>query len=246
MSGYVYPFPKGEWEQSRVDQGVDFVNKSASSRILAIGNAKVLSTGASGWPGGGGVLYELLDGPQKGKIVFVYENVRPHVRPGQRVRAGQTIATMRGTGYPWLETGFADSSGVPISHGEYTEGKETVGGKAMKDFLDGLKKGNESSGGTGFSSFGPLGTVEEVIAGPSIATAEAIEGLVPKVPDVAKEVIEGIADMLGINATAILLNIGLVGGGAFLAYFGVARMLGVNHPVATPLRAASAAGAVAA
>lgn len=135
---YVNPFPHGEWERSRIDQGVDFINNSASSKVLAIGKGKVVAIGAPGWPGGGGVLYKLLDGPHQGDHVYVYENVRPHVAVGDQIAAGQTIATMLGTGYPWIELGFADSSGVPISHAEYTEGLETISGKEMSKLLDSL------------------------------------------------------------------------------------------------------------
>jgi murein DD-endopeptidase MepM/ murein hydrolase activator NlpD len=135
---YVNPFPHGEWERSRIDQGVDFVNNSASSKVLAIGKGEVVAIGAPGWPAGGGVLYKLLDGPHQGDYVYAYENVRPHVSVGDQISAGQTIATMLGTGYPWIELGFADSSGVPISHAEYTEGLETVSGKEMSKLLDSL------------------------------------------------------------------------------------------------------------
>jgi hypothetical protein len=66
------------------------------------------------------------------------------------------------------------------------------------------------------------------------------------VSTVAGEVLSGLENLLGEKAVPILLNIGLVGGGAFLAYFGVARMVGVDHPVQTPARALKGAGAVAA
>lgn len=135
---YVNPFPHGEWTRSRTDMGVDFVNNSAASKILAIGDAKILQLGAPGWPGEGGVLYELLNGSHQGDIIYVYENVLPHVTAGQTVEAGDTIATMKGTGYPWLEIGFADAGGSPLSSGEYTEGKETGSGKKMAKWLDEL------------------------------------------------------------------------------------------------------------
>ena len=50
--------------------GVDF---AGNGPILAIGNARILATGAPGWPNGGagpagqGVLYKLLDGPKAGR-----------------------------------------------------------------------------------------------------------------------------------------------------------------------------------
>lgn len=130
---YVNPFPSG-WTRGRIDQGVDFAYTQGAAKILAIGQAKILAIGAAGWPGGGGVLYELLDGPRQGQIIFVYEGVVEHVHAGQKVEAGDVIATGGITGS--IEIGFADASGVPVSHAEYTEGKETKGGKEMSKFLD--------------------------------------------------------------------------------------------------------------
>jgi hypothetical protein len=66
------------------------------------------------------------------------------------------------------------------------------------------------------------------------------------VSTVAGEVVSGVENLLGEKAVPILLNVGLVGGGAFLAYFGIARMVGVGHPVKTPIAAAAAAAPAAA
>jgi len=248
-SGYVYPLPPSEWTSGRVDQGVDFVNKSADSRILAIGKAKILSTGAVGWPGGGGILYQLLEGPDRGKVVYVYENVKPHVRSGQIVAAGQTIATMKGTGYPWLEMGWADSSGVPVSHGEYTEGKQTVAGKAFKRFVSGLPKMGPNGG---FQSPFASKAEEERIKG--IAEEENLgEGAVPSPGEVAdfaatkaaEKTAEVLGGLLSEHAAPLMLNIGLVGGGAFLVYYGTALMMGVKSPVKAPVKAAAEVAAVA-
>ncbi len=121
---YVSPFVSAT--QGRIDQGVDF---TGAGPILAIGDARILATGAPGWPEGGGVLYKLLDGPEAGKTIFVFEGVQAAVRAGQRVSAGQQIAS------------FVDENGVPLSHGEYDEGEETVWGKRMASFLSGLGSG---------------------------------------------------------------------------------------------------------
>lgn len=126
---YVNPFPDGA-VRSRTDQGVDF---TGSGSIVAIGAAKILTTGAPGWPEGGGVLYELLDGARAGQCIFVYEGVDASVNGGQKVGAGDQIATFRRGGS--IEIGFADKSGIPLSHNEYVEGKETKSGKEMAGFL---------------------------------------------------------------------------------------------------------------
>ncbi len=131
---YVNPFGlSGDLVTGRIDQGVDF---TGSGPIVAIGRALVLQVGAPGWPEGGGVLYQLLDGPLKGQSVFVYEGVDATVQPGQVVDAGQQLATFRPGGS--IEIGFADSSGVPLSHDEYFEGKVTRSGLEMFSLLQTL------------------------------------------------------------------------------------------------------------
>src|SRR5260221_158107 len=131
---YVNPFAlSAELVTGRIDQGVDF---TGSGPIVAIGEARVLATEAPGWPEGGGVLYQLLDGPLKGRSIFVYEGVDATVQVGQTVSAGQQIATFRPGGS--IEIGLADSSGTPISHAEYYEGKVTEGGLEMFSLLQAL------------------------------------------------------------------------------------------------------------
>jgi murein DD-endopeptidase MepM/ murein hydrolase activator NlpD len=125
---YVSPFVSAT--EGRIDQGVDFTGVGP---ILAIGNAEILSTDAPGWPEGGGVLYRLLDGPEAGRVIYVFEGVRATVKAGQRVFAGQQIATFVPGGS--IEIGFADSAGTPLSHASYSEGVETDWGKRMREFL---------------------------------------------------------------------------------------------------------------
>jgi hypothetical protein len=128
---YVNPFGlSSNLVTGRVDQGVDF---TGSGPIVAIGDAKILSVGAPGWPEGGGVLYQLLDGPLKGQVVFVNEGVDATVQAGQTVGAGAQIATFRPGGS--IEMGFADAAGVPLSHVEYYEGKVTAYGLQMLSLL---------------------------------------------------------------------------------------------------------------
>jgi murein DD-endopeptidase MepM/ murein hydrolase activator NlpD len=141
---YVNPFVSAS--QGRIDQGVDF---TGAGPILAVGDAEVLATGAPGWPEGGGVLYRLLDGPATGQTIFVYEGVQATVKAGQRVAAGQQVASFVAGGS--IEMGFADANGVPLSHAEYHEGVETVWGRKMAAFLGELGNSNSL-----FPQFGEL------------------------------------------------------------------------------------------
>jgi murein DD-endopeptidase MepM/ murein hydrolase activator NlpD len=128
---YVSPFLSAA--TGRIDQGVDF---TGTGPIAAVGDAEILATGAPGWPEGGGVLYRLTSGQRAGQIIFVYEGVDATVHAGQHVSAGDQIATFRPGGS--IEMGFADAAGVPLSHGEYVEGRETQWGKEMASFLDSI------------------------------------------------------------------------------------------------------------
>ncbi len=128
---YVSPFLNAT--TGRIDQGVDF---TGTGPIEAVGDAQILQTGAPGWPEGGGVLYQLLDGSRAGQVIYVNEGIRATVRAGQRVSAGQQIGVFVPGGS--IEMGFANSAGVPLSHAEYTEGVETVWGHKMASFLSSI------------------------------------------------------------------------------------------------------------
>ena len=102
----------------RVDLGVDY---AGSGPILAIGDGVVTmatdtDSGPSScwaiscWPGGGIVVYRLLAGPFAGKYAYVAEHITVTVRVGQRIKAGQQIATLY-AGYPWSEFGWAAGPG---------------------------------------------------------------------------------------------------------------------------------------
>lgn len=246
--GYVYPFGPNA-TTGRIDQGQDF---GGTGPIRAIGRAKIVRLGAPGWPGGNGVLYKLLEGPYAGRHVFVYEGIKPSVRAGQIVAAGQTIGSLIPGSSTGIEIGWADANGVPISHGEYTEGKETHGGKAMAKFLSGLTRSvplrgispqerkklealaKEEGGKIG------IGGIYDV---PGLKQAEEVAEGEKSPSDLASEILSSIFG--DIHPEALMLNIGLVGGGAFLVYYGAALMLGVKKPVATPAKAAAEVAAVA-
>jgi len=173
---YVYPFPKGAWEEERIDQGQDFGPRREGAPILAIGRGKVLSTGAPGWPGGeGGVLYKLLRGPKKGHNVFSYESLSPTVQPGDVVHPGEIIG--RGiTGGTGVESGWADTAGVPLSHAEYSEGMETRAGKAFAGFLSNLAAGRPVGPGVvvGGGGIGGVGAVPGVPVAQTAQQAAAL------------------------------------------------------------------------
>jgi murein DD-endopeptidase MepM/ murein hydrolase activator NlpD len=95
------------------DQGVDFTGPGP---VKAVGNGLVtrLVSGGSGWSGEGALLvYQLLDGPQRGRFVYVAEDfrARPGLKVGDRVKAGSVIGVATGSGKaPGIEVGFAQNA----------------------------------------------------------------------------------------------------------------------------------------
>jgi hypothetical protein len=55
-------------------------------------------------------VYRLTNGPFVGKYIYLAENITVGVRPGQKVRAGERIATLH-PGLPDMETGWASGHG---------------------------------------------------------------------------------------------------------------------------------------
>ena len=94
----------------RIDMGADF---GGSGPVYAIGDGVITNATADspGWPGGGWITYQLTDGPAKGLVVYLAEDVTPTVQVGQHVTPNTVIANMY-NGSAGIETGWAmaDSS----------------------------------------------------------------------------------------------------------------------------------------
>jgi hypothetical protein len=89
----------------RIDMGVDY---GGSGPVYAIGDAVITNADANnaGWPGGGWITYRLTDGPAKGLMVYLAEDVKPAVQVGQKVTSSTVIANMFNGG-AGIETGWA-------------------------------------------------------------------------------------------------------------------------------------------
>jgi hypothetical protein len=99
----------GGLSPERVDQGVDF---GGAGPVYALGDAVITNAMAdnAGWPGGGWITYQLTNGPDKGLVVYLAEDVTPTVQVGQTVTSSTVIANMFNGG-AGIETGWATSDG---------------------------------------------------------------------------------------------------------------------------------------
>jgi hypothetical protein len=109
-SGYANPFARTQGlVPQRIDVGVDY---DGTGEIDALGAAHI-TFAATGIGGGwvcnthvnGGIVYQLLDGADQGRYIYVTEDVTPAVQTGQTVAAGQHIADFTPNGC--LEIGFS-------------------------------------------------------------------------------------------------------------------------------------------
>lgn len=135
-----YVNPLSGFSVGRTDQGVD-ASAAPGTPIKALGNAKVLGISPNWYKGQPYVSYELLDGPERGKIVFVAEQITPAVKAGDFVRAGQAIGHYAPTG-TGIEMGFGTKVGgqtLAKATTGYTEGQETQAGKEFKRFVQGIR-----------------------------------------------------------------------------------------------------------
>jgi murein DD-endopeptidase MepM/ murein hydrolase activator NlpD len=127
----------------RIDMGADF---GGSGPVYAVGDGIITNATADspGWPGGGWITYQLTDGPAKGLVVYLAEDVTPTVQVGQHVTPNTVIANMY-NGSAGIETGWAmaDSSSaesqLPAAGGISGNGPfPTAVGKNFAELLNAL------------------------------------------------------------------------------------------------------------
>src|SRR5579884_2033366 len=99
------------WE--RTDQGVD-ANMPVGAPILAPCPVKILATIPNWYAGQPLVYFELLDGPDAGKVQFVAEEISDIAPPGSLLQQGQPIARYAATGTA-IEYGWSTLNGVTLA-----------------------------------------------------------------------------------------------------------------------------------
>ena len=124
------------WE--RTDQGVD-AKMPIGAPILAPGPIKILAIIPNWYAGQPLVYWELLNGPDAGKIQYVAEEVTSIAPPGSYLQQGQVIAryAAQGTG---IEFGWSTINGVTLAQSTsgYTEGAVTPAGRSIRAWLNAL------------------------------------------------------------------------------------------------------------
>jgi hypothetical protein len=124
------------WE--RTDQGVDAV-MSVGAPILAPCRVKILATIPNWYAGQPLVYWELLEGPDAGKLQYVAEEITNIAPAGSILQQGQPIAYFApsGTG---IEFGWSTLNGVTLARATtgYEEGQATPAGQSMRAWLNAL------------------------------------------------------------------------------------------------------------
>lgn len=149
---YANPLAGAKVTPERIDQGVDY---AGTGTIAAIGDAVVTAvfpygSKGSGWPNGGYVEYQLTNGPDAGAFIYAAEGVRPTVKVGQKVSAGQTIASLVPGASTGIETGLGSGIGTQTwasQHGGYVEGQLTGAGAWFSSLLAQLGAQPGTTGG---------------------------------------------------------------------------------------------------
>jgi hypothetical protein len=139
-SAYINPLPyvtsSGRWE--RTDMGVD-ATMPVGAPIVAPSAVKILGIEPNWFEGQPLVYFELLAGPDAGKVQYVAEQITDVARPGAVLRQGQAIARFArsGTG---IEYGWCTPSGATLAVATtgYKEGQITPAGRSIRAWLNSL------------------------------------------------------------------------------------------------------------
>jgi hypothetical protein len=124
------------WE--RTDQGVD-AQLPVGAPILAPCEVKILAIIPDWYAGQPLVYFELLTGPDAGKMQYVAEEITDIAPAGTILQQGQVIARYAATGTA-IEYGWSTADGVTLARATtgYEEGQITPAGRSMRAWLNSL------------------------------------------------------------------------------------------------------------
>jgi hypothetical protein len=136
-AGYIDPLQYvTNW--GRTDQGVD-ATMPVGAPILAPCPVKILGIEPDWYAGQPLVYFELLDGPDAGRVQYVAEQITDLTRPGTYLQQGQPIARFAPTGTA-IEYGWSTLSGITLAVATtgYEEGQITPAGQNIRAWLNSL------------------------------------------------------------------------------------------------------------
>jgi hypothetical protein len=124
------------WE--RTDQGVD-ASMPVGAPILAPCKIKVLAVEPNWYAGQPLVYFELLVGPDAGKVQYVAEQITDLATPGSILGQGQPVARFASSG-TGIEYGWSTLNGVTLAMATtgYEEGQVTPAGRSIRAWLNAL------------------------------------------------------------------------------------------------------------
>jgi hypothetical protein len=124
------------WE--RTDQGVD-ARMPVGAPILAPCAAKVLAIIPDWYAGQPLVYFELLAGPDAGRVQYVAEQITSIAPAGTILQGGQVVARYAKSGTA-IEYGWSTVNGVTLARATtgYEEGEVTPAGQSMRRWLNSL------------------------------------------------------------------------------------------------------------
>jgi hypothetical protein len=134
---YIDPLPDvSVW--GRTDQGVDAA-MPVGAPILAPSAVKILAIIPDWYAGQPLVYFELLAGPDAGRVQYVAEQITAIARPSSILRQGQAIARYARSGTA-IEYGWSTLKGVTLARATtgYEEGQVTPAGRSIRQWLNGL------------------------------------------------------------------------------------------------------------
>jgi hypothetical protein len=122
----------------RTDQGVD-ASMPVGAPILAPCRVKILAVIPNWYAGQPLVYFELLVGPEAGKVQYVAEQITDIAPAGNILRQGQAIARFAPSGTA-IEYGWSTLNGVTLARATtgYEEGQVTPAGRSIRAWLNSL------------------------------------------------------------------------------------------------------------
>jgi murein DD-endopeptidase MepM/ murein hydrolase activator NlpD len=142
VDGMANPFARARsLNIGRVDQGVD-ASMAAGSPILAPFDSVLERIDPNWYRGQPGLFFRITSGPNAGTYWYLAEQIDPTVKVGDRVNAGEQVASyaQSGTG---IEIGWAANAVSTLAQATtgYVEGQATHAGQSFLQLLHSLGAG---------------------------------------------------------------------------------------------------------